>query len=551
MTSTTQFRNDGALVNVVTGMGGEKDVTQHTRVGAAPYLSDRALEELACVWPLNKICTAYPDAMTGKGWELTWPEGTDQKIKDAFTQYRSVIGTRTKENDLRDEELASDVDLFREAMYLANVYRGAALVLNVDDGRHPSEPIDTKNIRTIREVTALDSCDIYPDLSAIHNPLKATHYNLIVDPSRYPMVKEMFAQGRAVARTGGYYTYGIHRSRVIRFPGMPIPTRKKQYYNGWDGSLLESVWDKYVAWEETTNAIQNLMSDYSLFVYKLQGLRDLVSEGNEDALRARINLLRRAAKVLGGVVMDKDDEDIGFIQRTFSGLDSLLDKFRDVFIGASDIPHTILFGESPSGLGATGESEEKTWAGNVGDRQTKIMLPRLMRLYQLIFLAKDGPTQGKPLQGWGIKFHPLMVQSQSEILADRATQAQIDQTYHGMEAVITEEIRNSRHGGAEYSFETTLDPEAWEAKQQEGQADPANPDSTQNQNVGPAPEPEPEVMSLKELRGLRGDSLRIWTRQDAADPVAYDQARRSLPFKRADSAFAQYLLKQKYRQLAS
>lgn len=509
------IRNDGVLINALTGIGTASDSTLYTQVGSVHRLGQGQLDQLCQVWPLNVACTAYPDAATAKGWEISWPEGVSDKVKKDFDAYRNVVGTRTKDSDLRDQPLSSDREIIRWAGYLANVYRGAAIVLNVDDGRPPHEPIDTANIKTIREIEVLDSFQLYPGQTAIANPLKTTHYHLQITPDWHPGLVSMF-QGR-FSGTGYSQSYPIHRSRVIRVPGIPVPPQVMRYNNGWDRSLLEVVWDQFSAWESMTKGVEHLVKDYSLFVYQVAGFGDMMTEGNEAAIRQRITSLQMMASLMGGVVLDKDEESVNFVSRQFSGLNDLISSYRDMLIGALGIPHTILFGESPSGLGATGESEEKTWAKKVGAYQEGWPLAALSRMYQLIFLAKDGPTGGKPLDGWSIIFNPLLEQTEAEKIDNRSSQAQIDNVYLQSGVLVPDEVRKSRFGGASFSFETTLDDEAFQKAQQQntGMAMEGEPMPEEGEFVDeelPLEEelpPEEEEMSLEELEGERGDSVRL------------------------------------------
>ncbi|MEL6853512.1 MAG: phage portal protein [Cyanobacteria bacterium J06607_13] len=546
-----QIRNDGVLINTLTGMGTDRDVTQYTAVGGAQQLAQASLDQLCQVWPLSVAVTAFPNAATSKGWALSWPEGTDDQVRKDFDKYRAVIGTRTKDSDLRDQPLASDKEILRWAGFLSNIYRGAAIVLNIDDGRPPHEPIDTGNIRTIREIEVLDSFQIYPSPTAVSNPLKAEHYHLQVTPGWHPGLKGMF-DGQPRSEGGGYYGYPIHRSRVIRVPGVPVPPQVMRYNNGWDRSLLEVVWDRYSAWESVNTGVENLIKDYSLFVYKLSGFSDLILEENEDAIRARVKSLQIMASVMGGVMLDKDEEEVSFVNRSFTGLNDLSASFRDMLIGALGIPHTILFGESPSGLGATGEAEEKTWAKKVGDYQGGWPLAALTRLYQLIFLAKDGPTSGKPLDGWEIAFNPLLEQTEAEKIANRAAQAQIDTTYKDAEILVKEEIRKSRFGGTEYSFETMLDDEVY-AKAQQQAAAAQGGEGGGEQSVSPEMPPAelaPEEMSLEELQGDRRDSARPDSgRFGDKDLYAQAETEAREKFKIWPTTYSSQWLQRRYKEL--
>ena len=52
------------------------------------------------------------------------------------------------------------------------------------------------------------------------------------------------------------------------------------------------------------------------------------------------------------MVIDADGEKVDFVSRNFAGVADAISHFKDDLIGASGLPHTAVFGDSPSGLGA-------------------------------------------------------------------------------------------------------------------------------------------------------------------------------------------------------
>lgn len=180
-----------------------------------------------------------------------------------------------------------------------------------------------------------------------------------------------------------------------------------------------------------------------------------------------LKLFQQSASVFGGVFIDKAKQGISFPSRNLSGIDRISVNQRDAFIGASGMPHTMIFGESPSGLGATGESEERSWAHEVGKFQKSKWYKKLRKVYRLLLIAKEGPTKGKVPQDWSIKFLSLIQLSEEEEIQNRSTQSQTDLGYVDRGILAPEEVRKSRFGGAEYTHETTLDQEAYQKYKEE------------------------------------------------------------------------------------
>lgn len=472
-TSATQVRNDGVLINVASGMGTAKDKSEYTAVNQAVQLTAREREELAQDVFIGRICSACPDAATAKGWSV-WVGSEDEEADeiDKFNQYAATIGGVSE-----DEEMVTPQELFGWGGYLANVHRGAALILNVDDGRHPSEPINLKRIKTIASVEVLDSEHILPDLTKTQDPYRATHYDVLLSSSMIggdrasglpDRLTEMFSNvEQRKTESGINLYYKIHRSRVLRLPGVKIPPTVMLRNSGWDRSLVEQVWESFRDWKSTNNDTAALLKDSGLFTLKAEGLRELISEGKEDLIRARFEALRMMASSMGGVVIDKEEE-LSFITRQFSGVTDVARQFLDILVAASGVPHSIILGEAPGSglLGGEGSAEEKTWAKRVSEYQQQVIYPRLRRLYRLIWLAKDGPSNGEEPESWDVKFAPLLEESQEEKV--QALTGFVGALSQGISAqfLLPEEARLSFKSG-KLNYEIMLDEDAWQQKQEQ------------------------------------------------------------------------------------
>ena len=94
----------------------------------------------------------------------------------------------------------------------------------------------------------------------------------------------------------------------------------------------------------------------------------------------------------GLTLMDADDE-FQTHSYSFAGLDAVLLQFGQQLSGASQIPLVRLFGQSPSGMNATGESDLSNYYDNINQQQERRMRTALGTLLQIVSLS----TLGKPL----------------------------------------------------------------------------------------------------------------------------------------------------------
>jgi hypothetical protein len=159
-----------------------------------------------------------------------------------------------------------------------------------------------------------------------------------------------------------------------------------------------------------------------------------------------------------GYAIDAEKEELEFISRNFGGIGEVLEKLRVDIIGASKIPHTVLFGESPGGLGSTGRSEERDFAKTLADYQSTHFKRPMKKLMEYIMLSQDGPTQGQLPESWRISFNPLFELNEREMADVRARVAAVDGRYIQLGVLSPKEVADARYGGSEWSMELTLDP---------------------------------------------------------------------------------------------
>lgn len=473
-----QTRLDGILVNALTRMGTSEDVSEHTFVGYKRRFSVGELEELYKDPLLRRVCHAKAESAIIKGWTLDLGSKDEAEIVEAYQEYEQNLEVANR---------------FADAQIQANIYRGAAIVILADDGRKADQPIDQRNLKRIIGLEVLNSQQIRPEMTDIWNPEHVNHYEIILP--RY------FQNRNDPQPKNGSNYFRIHRDRVIRFDGVRYPPSMMLKFDGWGGSLLELIWEDYRTYISAIKAASALLTDYSFFILKEAGLKDLVISSTQEAqdqLTNRYRNLRMTISALGGLAIDKDFEEVDFVNRALNGVDSLIDKLREVFIGSTNIPHDQLFGESPSGLGATGEDERRVWAKTTHEFQTSEWLPKLRRLARFITAAKDGPTKGEAIKNAAFLFHSILTQSQEEIANQRSTEGQTIGG-HLLNGVITN--REYRNYLASTEFAPFMDEEDWKTQQQ--QANQAG-----NFPGFPAEENESyEDSGLSEEERVTGDSL--------------------------------------------
>lgn len=136
-------RHDGAIIDALYEAQYQDNVEAQNDLGMngtdRRKLSWRALEELSRDWLGKKIVSIFPNEATRKWTEISLVKDTDRKIATAFEAYEGRLEAKYK---------------FNKADWLANIYGGAALLVNVDDGLPPDQPVNTAKIKTITPLRA-------------------------------------------------------------------------------------------------------------------------------------------------------------------------------------------------------------------------------------------------------------------------------------------------------------------------------------------------------------------------------------------------------------
>jgi phage-related protein (TIGR01555 family) len=337
---------------------------------------------------------------------------------------------------------------FREAVRSERHYGGCGMLVGVDDGQGQDQPINLERIRSVTFLQPLDRHRIYPEQTVLNsNPLKPEHF--------------LISDSRLLQPNGEPLGIRVHRSRVLIFPGIGDWNVRQQNGDGWGDSILQAIYNSFVRFFGSLGAVGSTIQDFSVFMLSIAGLREILMAPNgEEKLRALVELNDRARSVHKLVVTDAQREKISELSRSLGGVEPILAFMKEELTAAvgvgGTIPATILWGQSPAGENATGESDRFAFAQSAHQLQEEKIRTPLEWLTELIFRAKDGPTGGRIPDDWMLEPIALYQRSQKEVLEERKMQAEIDEKYLTLQVLTVDEVRQARFGQAEYSHETVL-----------------------------------------------------------------------------------------------
>jgi phage-related protein (TIGR01555 family) len=480
-----------------------RDKTVSTAIGAKAFLGEAELEALYS----HGIPRRYVDA-----------------IGDEILRHRPTITLGTDDEANANDLIAGFEEFLKatqfhhalaEVVKLQRLYGGAGLVLLIDDGLDPAEPVEPERIRAIRGYVPLSRHELIPEDFSITDYSKPSHYRITTSQRLTP------------DQQGSYVNVRIHSSRIARFDGLYLPWNVRVRNTGWGQSVLQLIWEAYKRYESAMAGLESMTTDADLFVHKIPGLFQRIASGNEGDLRKRLEANSLSRSVYGGMVVDVE-EDLQFLNRALSNIASATDPFIKDLQAATGWPASILMGDSPGGLGKEGRFEERVWASLVEQWQEVYCRTPITEVFQYILLSKEGPTRGRAPRSWTVHFPNVFTQTEAEDAALRLQMAQVDAQYINLGVLNPLEVREARFGGTEYTLETTLNPAVteqliattdaqfqsqmmgYEAQAQAALAPPEQPAAEQEDPEEPeddAPQPSPaaktDAFDRYEAQGLR------------------------------------------------
>lgn len=292
----------------------------------------------------------------------------------------------------------------------------------------------------------------------------------------------------------------IHYSRVVRIDGVDLPYQQRFSEQGWGQSVIERLYDRLVAFDSTTQGVAQLVYKAHLRTLKVKDLRSILSAGGpmERALLRNVDFIRRFQSNEGLTLIDAED-DFGTHQFTFSGLDNVLLQFGQQLSGALQIPLVRLFGQSPAGLNATGESDLAMYHDNIKQQQERRLRSPFDVILDLTWRSELG---SEPPEDLAHEFRSLEQMSDVEKATVANTVADAVGKAYDLQAIdratAMKELRGSSHATGIFSNIT-------DEMIAEAENDPPPvldmPNADENQNNGPGAETQSEPGSGQNAAG--------------------------------------------------
>jgi uncharacterized protein len=217
---------------------------------------------------------------------------------------------------------------------------------------------------------------------------------------------------KVVAEAPGIPRVTIHHSRVLRSLGIKLPYWQAMQENMWGISIYERLYDRLIAFDAATQGAAQLIGKMWTRVYQIEGLREIIAMGGKpySALLQQVEMMRRMQTNEGITLIDMKDNFIPHSQTVNAGITDALVQFGQQLSGALQIPLIRLFGQSPTGLNSSGESDLRTYYDNVRRCQERDLRAFLTKVIMLTALSEGIPLPEK----WTFDFNSLWEMTDAE-----------------------------------------------------------------------------------------------------------------------------------------
>ena len=184
----------------------------------------------------------------------------------------------------------------------------------------------------------------------------------------------------------------IHHSRVLRFIGRDLPPQEEIMENYWGASELEHIYEELQKRNATSANIAQLVFQANTRVLKMADYGEVIGMGTNKQKKevlAAIEAQNRLLTSFGVQIMGTDD-NMESHPYSFSGISEVYESFMMDMAGAANIPATKLFGRSPQGMNATGESDMNNYYESIAQMQERTLKPALEKLLPVICMSIFG-----------------------------------------------------------------------------------------------------------------------------------------------------------------
>ena len=367
------------------------------------YGSQSPLE--ATEYPLTRMTDNYAllNSLYRDNWVVQNVVGlmVDDMLREWY-KLRGTISPEYQDELARVERVTQIRARLNEGLRWGRLYGGAAgLILIRGQEGMLDQPLDLESIMpgAFAGLMILDRwVGVVPEMGLVQD-IGDPDFGL---PDYY---MENNAEGKLVAR--------VHHSRIVRFTGRDLPYLEKIAELYWGESEVEALYKDVVAHDNVSANMAALTFQANINTQEVQNLEQLFSLGSTEQQRRFWRTMQAMSVVRSnfGIQLINKGDAVHNTQYTFAGLQEVYESMCLNLCGASHYPMTKLFGRSPAGMNATGQSDLQNYYDYVDSQREAKLRPALERLLPVMAMSAWGAVPDN-LQ---IDFPPLWTPTAKEV----------------------------------------------------------------------------------------------------------------------------------------
>lgn len=226
--------------------------------------------------------------------------------------------------------------------------------------------------------------------------------------------------------------FNLHASRVYAVDA-PVDTERTRYKNhGFPESVLTPLLPWLAVYNVAGSALGHLIGKQGTPKYGIKGLNKIL-QGNASKLRDRFVLMEQLRSTMNALLLDADMETLDLMQSPLQGLADVFDRVMQILSQKAKMPMVKLFGMSPAGLNATGESDMRIWYDQVQSFRADVLEPLLLWFVSLAVQDRRCPAYGRNFEPeivWPSLWQPTPLESADGSL--KVAQADAIYLQHGV-----------------------------------------------------------------------------------------------------------------------
>ena len=186
------------------------------------------------------------------------------------------------------------------------------------------------------------------------------------------------------------------------------------------------------------------MTDAAQGVFKLKGLHSAVASNRSEELLKRMELVDMSRSISRSILLDAEDEEFRRDSYGFAGIPEVLEKMMLRLAAAARLPVSLLMGQAPAGMNATGESDTRFFYDQVRAEQEAIK-PKIERLIKVKFGDESAKVN--------IDFPALWQMTDREKAELRHMDAETDRIYLQEGVLLPEEVAIKRFRSGDFTID--------------------------------------------------------------------------------------------------